>query len=177
MPLWVLRLMHRHHLSRRRLKGGFLHSWLGDRLLDKRLWRPTRESIARAWLVGFPITVVPLLPGQTLLAGFAALFVRGNLVLALALQFLSNPITATVHLPACYLVGELVRGRKLAGVWAHVTSTPRDLWTGDSAVSLYLGSVVLGMLGGAVGYAIIQGTWHIRRYRSTKDDVRRGGRV
>ncbi|HYP15630.1 MAG TPA: DUF2062 domain-containing protein [Opitutus sp.] len=151
--------MHRRRMSRTRLRGGLLHSWLGDRLLDKALWRPTRESLARAWLVGFPITIVPFLPGQTLFACIAALFVRGNLLLCILLQFLSTPLTAPVHLPACFFVGELVRGRNFAVVWRHISSAPRDLLSGDAAVSLYLGAVVLGALGGAIGYAVIQHTW------------------
>ncbi len=174
MPLWVLRWMHRRRVSRRHLRGGLLHSWLGDRLLDKALWRPTRESIARGWLVAFPITVVPFLPGQLLFACLAALFVRGNVLLCIALQFLSNPATAPVQLPACYFVGEIVRGRSVSTVWQHVSSTPRDLLSGDAAVSLYLGAVVLGALGGAAGYAIIQGLW---KKPVRKDDIMPPGGV
>lgn len=174
MPLWILRWMHRRRMSRKHLRGGLLHSWLGDRLLDKSLWRPTRESLARGWLVAFPITVVPFLPGQVFFACLAALFVRGNILLCIALQFLSNPLTLTVHLPACYFVGEVVRGRNIASVWQHVSSAPRDLLSGDAAVSLYLGAVVLGALIGAAGYAIIQGTW---KKRSRPDNVMPPGGV
>lgn len=151
--------MHRHRLSRTRMRGGFLHSWLGDRVLHKSLWSPTKESIARAWLVGFPITVVPFLPLQSLFACLAALFVRGNLLLCIALQFLSTPVTAPVHLPACYFVGELVRGRQPAKVWRNVARHPRELASGDAVISLYLGAVVIGVLVGAGGYALILGTW------------------
>src|SRR6185436_466810 len=99
MPLWLFRWLHRQRLTRRHMRGGRLHGWLGDRLLDKALWTPTAGSLARAWLVGFPITIVPLLPGQSVLAIVAALCVRGNVLLCIALQFLSNPLTATIQLP------------------------------------------------------------------------------
>jgi uncharacterized protein (DUF2062 family) len=125
LPLWAMRWMHRSRLSRSRLRGSFIHTWLGDRILEKPLWKPTRESLARAWLVGFPITVMPFLPAQSLFACIAALFVRGNLLLCIALQFLSSPLTAPVHLPACYFVGELVRGKNPAMVWRHIRSTPQ----------------------------------------------------
>ena len=151
--------MHRHRLSRTRMRGGFLHSWLGDRLLDKALWTPTKESIARAWLVGFPITIVPFLPFQSVFACVAALFVRGNVLLCIALQFLSTPVTAPVHIPACYFVGELVRGREPGMVWRNVAQHPRELVSGDSVISVYLGAVVIGALVGAAGYALILGTW------------------
>ena len=99
------------------MRGGRLHGWFGDRLLAKELWLPTRGSLARAWLVGFPITIVPFLPGQSILAAIAALMVRGNLLLCIALQFLSTPLTAPVHLPACYFVGEVMRGANPREVW------------------------------------------------------------
>lgn len=155
MPMWVLRLMHRSNVSRPKLRGGFLHSKLGDRMLDKALWRPTPKSLARAWLVGFPITMVPFLPFQTLIAAFAAFFVRGNLIFCIAIQFLSNPFTAAVQLPACYIAGELVRGRHFADVWHLAMRDPKHLVTGDAAISLFLGSFVLGAIIGAIGYAVI----------------------
>jgi len=162
LPLWAMRLMHRSRLSRSRLKGGWIHSRLGDRILDKKLWSPTRESLARAWLVGFPITVMPFLPAQSLFAVIAALCVRGNLLLCIALQFLSTPLTAPVHLPACYFVGELVRGTNPAAVWRHISTAPRDLFTREGVISLYLGAFVIGIIGGCLGYAIIIKTWRDR---------------
>ncbi len=164
------------------MRGTFLHSWLGDRILAKGLWSPSRESLARAWLVGWPITVIPFLPGQSIFACLAALLIRGNLLLCIGLQFLSNPFTATVHLPACYFVGELVRGAPPKKVWRevqgkmHILSKMdefkgnwRNLLTVRDVMSLYLGGAVVGMVGGAVGYAVIHGTWRDkpRRRRET----------
>lgn len=163
LPFWVLRWMHRRRMSRSHLRGGLLHSWLGDRLLHKSLWRPTRESLARAWLVGFPITIIPFLPGQTVFACFAALLVRGNVMLCILLQFLSTPLTAPLHLTACYFVGEVVRGHAVSAVWHSVSHTPGDLLSGSAAVSLYIGAVVLGTIGGALGYAVIQRRWRAQR--------------
>lgn len=157
--------MHRRRLSRSRMRGTFLHNWLGDRILHKGLWSPTRDSLARAWLVGWPITVIPLLPGQSLFAALAALLVRGNLLLCVGLQFLSTPATAWFHLPACYFVGEVVRGQDPRAVWHAAWSSPGNLWSGHAAVSLYVGAVVVGIIGGALGYAIILGTWRERPRR------------
>lgn len=159
MPIWMFRWLHRQSLTRHRMRGGRMHSWFGDRLLERSLWTPTRGSLARAWMVGFPITMVPFLPGQSVLAAAAAMLVRGNLLLCIGLQFLSNPLTAPVQLSACYLAGELARGRTPSGVWRHVAATPLDLLTGDAVISLYLGACVVGILGGAAGYAVILGTW------------------
>ena len=155
LPLWVLRWLHKQEFSRKKLRGGRLHGWFGDRLLVKELWLPTHTSLARAWLVGFPITVTPFLPAQSVFACIAALLVRGNLLLCIGLQFLSTPLTAPVHLPACYFVGELVRGRSPSNAWRGVTEDTRHLLNGDAVTSLYLGGVVIGLLGGVIGYAIL----------------------
>jgi uncharacterized protein len=143
------------------MRGTWLHSRFGDRLLDKALWKPTRESLARAWLVGFPITMMPFLPIQSVLACIVAIFIRGNLLLCIALQFLSTPFTAPVHLPACYFVGEVVRGRSPAAVWHEVTDSTADVFTGDSLVSLYLGAAVLGVTIGILGYFLLKNFWQL----------------
>jgi uncharacterized protein (DUF2062 family) len=116
--------------------------------------------------VGFPITVTPFLPLQSVFATIAALMVRGNLLLCIAMQFLSTPLTAPVHLPVCYFVGELVRGRGIARVWQGVTEETSSLLSGDAAISLYVGSVVVGVLGGVIGYAVLYHTWRRRPARA-----------
>jgi uncharacterized protein (DUF2062 family) len=165
---WAMRWLHRRRLSRTRMRGTFLHSVVGDRLLDRALWKPTRDSLARGWLVGFPITVVPFLPVQSVIACVVALFFRGNLLLCIALQFLSTPLTAPVHLPACYFVGEVVRGRRPSAVWHEVTNTPADILSGDSITSLYLGAVIIGLIGGPAGYALIRAIWKNRALKAIK---------
>ena len=163
LPYWILRWMHRQRLSRSRLKGTRLHSWLGDGLISKSLWQPTRGSLARAWLVGFPITVVPFLPGQSILACIAALFIRGNLLLCIALQFLSTPITAPLQLSTCYFVGEVARGASPAKVWREAKAAPKKvLFSAHAVTSLYLGAAIVGIIGGVAGYAIILQTWRDR---------------
>jgi uncharacterized protein (DUF2062 family) len=155
--------MHRQRFSRSRLKGTRLHSWLGDGLISKSLWQPTRASLARAWLVGFPITIVPFLPGQTFLACIAALLVRGNLLLCIALQFLSTPITAPIQLSTCYFVGEVARGASPSKVWSEAKAAPKKvLFSAHAVTSLYLGAAIVGMIGGVAGYAIILQTWRDR---------------
>ncbi len=140
------------------MRGGFLHSKLGDRILDKSLWRATPESLARAWLIGAAVTIIPFLPGQSILAGILGFTFRANLLLAIGLQYISNPVTAVVQIPACYLVGRLVQGEGPVAVWKeiserdwqflihHPTHLTRDL------IPVFLGSIVLGVTIGVIGY-------------------------
>jgi uncharacterized protein len=157
--------MHRQQLSRSRMRGGRLHRWFGDGVVSKALWQPTRGSLARAWLVGFPITIVPFLPAQSVFACIAALLVRGNLLLCIALQFLSTPLTAPVHLPACYFVGEVARGESPGKVWKQAWNEPKILVSAHAVTSLYLGAAIIGIAGGVIGYAVILRTWSDRPRR------------
>jgi uncharacterized protein len=169
--------MHKQKLSRTKMRGGRLHGWFGDRILDKALWLPTRNSLARAWLIGFPITVIPVLPAQSLFAIIGALVVRGNLLLAIALQFLSNPLTATIQLPACYFVGEVVRGANPTEVWHKAWADPKKILVSAHAVtSLYLGAIIIGFLGGLIGYAILHRTWRDKPTRGTRPPIEAGTR-
>lgn len=167
LPLWAHRWLHRRRLSRQGLKGSFLHSRLGDRLLEKSLWMPTRGSLARAWLIGIPITTIPFLPAQTLIAGVCGFFGRANLLLCIGLQFISMPLTAPVQLSACYFVGRVVRGESPFEVWAHLMAKPSAVWSSDALFTLYLGSVILGPIVGLIGYAAFMLLWpgHLPKLR------------
>jgi uncharacterized protein (DUF2062 family) len=161
LSLSIHRWLHRKKLSRKSMRGGFLHSKLGDRILDKSLWRATPDSIARAWLIGMPVTMIPFLPGQSIIAALLGFTFRANLLVCIGLQYLSNLGTAVVQLPICFFVGRLVQGNSPATVWdevaerdwksviEHPTSLARDL------IPLFLGSIILGAAIGVIGYLLI----------------------
>ncbi|MBI5382909.1 MAG: DUF2062 domain-containing protein [Opitutae bacterium] len=155
-----MRRLHGWGVSRQKLRGGFLHSKLGDRILERELWFPTRESLARAWLVGMTVTVIPFLPAQTLIACAIGFLFRANLPVCFALQYLSNPATAVVQLPACYLIGRLLVGASLSETWQQIRLHPGDaLISGQAIWSLYLGAIVLGPLLGGLGYGLTHLIW------------------
>ena len=162
VPPGIYRWLHRRKLSRRGLRGGRLHNWLGDRILAKELWKPTRSGLARAWLIGFPITMIPFLPVQSLFACAVGVFIRANLLLCILLQLLSTPVTMVVHLPACYMVGKMLQGESPAEVYAEIGADWRKVFASESVVPLYLGAIVLGIVGGLAGYGIIN-AWPSRQ--------------
>jgi uncharacterized protein (DUF2062 family) len=156
---WTMRRLNQWGLSRAKLRGGFLHTRLGDRFLERELWVPSRESLARAFLVGMPVTWIPFLPAQSVIACACAFWVRGNLPVSFLLQFLSSPATAIVQLPACYLAGKIVLGTDLSAEWSRVWADPMAIVTGGSLGALYLGSVVLGVGTGVAGYFLTMLLW------------------
>lgn len=108
MSLRLSRWLHRRGFSRKRLKGSFFHRYLGDGVLAKDLWSLKAEPVARAWLIGVPITIIPFLPFQSFIAIPLAIIFRANVPITFAIQWISNPFTAVIHLPACYYFGCLV---------------------------------------------------------------------
>jgi len=170
LPLSAYRWLHRQNLSRKKMHGGFLHTRLGDRMLDKQLWLASPRSLARAWLIGFPVTSIPWLPFQSVIAGVLGFTFRANLLLCIGLQYLSNPFTAIFHLPPCYFVGKLMLGSSLSHTWTEVTT--RD-WKSvfhhpsklaHDLVPLYLGAITLGTTIGIIGYFAIY-AWGLRWQR------------
>ncbi len=162
---WTMRRLNRWGMSRHKLRGGFLHSRLGDRLLEREIWVPGRESLARAFLIGLPITMIPFLPLQSVFACGVAFWLRANLPVVFFLQYLSNPATAVIQLPACYLVGRLVLGADLSAEWDRVWADPMGIVTRGSLGALYLGSVVLGLGSGVVGYFFTRLVWREKPVR------------
>lgn len=163
-----MRRLHRWGFSRSKLRGGFLHTRLGDRVLHRELWVPTRESLARAFLVGLPVTMIPFLPLQTVIACAIGFFLGANLPVCFALQFLSSPATAVIQLPACYLVGQLLLGADLSETYAMVRAHPLSVVSAKNLEALYLGAVVLGLFCGGSGYILTRLIWREKPKRVRK---------
>jgi len=161
LSLSIHRWLHRKKLSRKSMRGSFLHSKLGDRILDKALWRATPDSIARAWLIGMPITMIPFLPGQSIIAGVIGFYFRANLLVCIALQFLSNFGTALIQLPVCFFVGRVIEGNRPSEIWGEAMNRDWGLYfkkphllAGD-LIPLFLGAIVVGLFLGVTGYFLI----------------------
>jgi hypothetical protein len=155
----MMRRLNRWGVSRHKLRGGFLHSKLGDRMLERELWFPTRESLARAWLVGMPVTVIPFLPLQSVIACGIGFLVRANLPVCLAMQYLSNPATAFIQIPACYFMGRLLLGESISVTLHQIETHPVEVLSSKSLLALYLGAIVIGPILGILGYSLTHLIW------------------
>jgi len=139
--------------------------------LAKEVWFPTRESFARAWFIGMVITMIPFLPGQTLIACAIGLILRANLPTCFILQFLSSPATAFIQLPACYLMGCLITGNDVGQAVAHIEADPMSVVSVGSAGLLFIGSLAVGFLVGGTGYVLIKLFWkeQVKKARAAFD--------
>ncbi|MDO9104415.1 MAG: DUF2062 domain-containing protein [Methylovulum sp.] len=78
--------------------------FLGNKLHDPNFWHLNRRSVAKAFAVGLFSAWIPV-PGQMLIATTSALYFRANLPIAIALVWLTNPITIPPLFYFAYRVG------------------------------------------------------------------------
>ena len=151
--------------------------FLGTLLHDPNLFHLNRHSVSVAFFVGLFVCFLPT-PGQMALAALGALLFRCNLPIAVALIWISNPLTFPVIFYAAYKVGARVLGRPHGHFtfelsWDWLTSGFVAIWE-----PLLLGCLMFGVFFGAAGYLLIQWfwRWHVadrwkqRRERRQKKD-------
>jgi uncharacterized protein len=133
---------------------------LNARLHDPNLWHLNRHSVAVAAFVGVFVAFIPL-PMQMLLAAAGAIWLRCNLTLAVALVWLTNPLTMP---PVFYLTYSV--GTWLMGIPADVSSFEVSVeWLQKSLADiwapLWLGSLVCGAVLGSLSYVAMRLLWRI----------------
>ncbi len=139
----------------------------GALLQDANLWHLNRRSVSGAFAIGLFWAMIPI-PFQMVAAAATAIAWRANLPIAVALVWITNPITIPPIFYFNYLVGtwllpgcQPVGGMQLTMEW--FTNSVKEIWA-----PLYLGSIVVGLVLGAVGYVGIRGFWRwnvVHHYR------------
>ena len=149
-------------------RNAFLGRVFGKLLFDTDLWHLNRASVAAAVSVGLFMAWVPV-PFQMVLAAGVAIAIRCNLPVAIALVWISNPVTAA---PLFYGAYEL-------GGW--MLDVPRvDLqidisvrWLLDEFGRVWepflLGCFVLGLVCAILGNVAIRLVWRAHVMVSWRD--------
>lgn len=97
-------------------------------LADPRLWQMNRNSLGRAVYVGVLAAFFPL-PGQMLLAVIGSVLVRANVPMAIALTWITNPLTAIPVFWLAYCLGAFLLGEPILGIRdIGVILTDLTLW-------------------------------------------------
>ncbi len=79
----------------------------GQWLKDPNLWHFNRYSVATAFSVGLFCAIIPL-PLQMLIAAGLSILFRANLLIAVALTWVTNPLTAIPVIVFNYEIGALI---------------------------------------------------------------------
>ena len=133
-------------------------SCLGKRLSDPNLWHLNRRSVALAAAVGMFVAFIPA-PMQMLLSGLAAIWLRVNLAIAVAMVWLTNPITMPPIFYCNYLLGAWALGhtnqmRPFEFSMTWVLQELERLWQ-----PFLLGSLLMGLLLAVVTYFTVHVLW------------------
>ncbi|MEW9856295.1 DUF2062 domain-containing protein [Novosphingobium sp. M1R2S20] len=142
------------------------------------LFRFTRRSVPRGVAVGILVGVFALIPGlQIIGAALMCVPVRGNIPLAAAMTFLSNPATTPLILATAIWIGNRL------GFHADLTTfyalyergAGGSEWLywllSDAAPSLVIGLLIISVAGAVVGY--FGAMWFWRGWIGRKHKARR----
>jgi uncharacterized protein (DUF2062 family) len=131
---------------------------LGEWIYQPRLWTITRHTSSAAFFVGLFMAFVPL-PSQMILAAAASIWLRCNLPLAVALCWITNPLTIPPIFFLAYKVGATL---------LNITPQPVEFelsweWLSTGMVAIWqpllLGCLVCGLTFGSLGYLSINLLW------------------
>lgn len=159
MGAWLHRQMPTHE----QLEGNRFTAPLARR---QELFRFTRRSVPRGVAVGLLVGIFALIPGvQIVGAALMCVPCRGNIPLAAAMTFLSNPATTPFILAASIWLGNhlgyhadlstfyaLYESHAALGEWMH--------WLlSDAAPALLVGLLVISTACAAIGYVLSMWFW------------------
>lgn len=133
---------------------------LGRLLQDPFLLHLNRRSVAGGVAVGLFTAFIPL-PLQMLIAALLAILLRVNLILSVALVWISNPVTIPPMFYFTYVVGTWLIGAPVIN--SGFEPSLAWFWDRFSVIwqPLLLGSLVVGSVVALAGYGAIHMLWRL----------------
>jgi uncharacterized protein len=132
--------------------------WMGPLIRDPNLFHINRASISASFFIGLFCAFLPI-PGQALVAAVLALLFRTNLPVAMALIWVSNPLTFAPIFLFSYRVGIWLLDQEIMPInielsWDWAIAQGGVIWP-----PLLIGSLFCGLVSGAIGYVVIRRLW------------------
>jgi uncharacterized protein (DUF2062 family) len=151
----------------------------GTLLHDPNLWHLNRRSVAGAFAVGLFWSFVPI-PFQMVTAAATAILTRVNLPIAVALVWITNPLTMAPVFFFAYKLGQWVLGTpphpfSFELSWEWLLSDMLRIWK-----PFLLGCFILSVSTSIAGYVSIRVFWRlwvVRRLERKRERLARNGRV
>ena len=161
--------------------------WLkpfGKRIRASELWRFTRRSVPRGVAIGLFVGIFLMVPGlQIVGAALVCMALRGNVAIAAAMTFLSNPATTPFFLVAAVNVGNRMGFHADLTTLQVLATTHASVWRwlswlfSDAAPAMVTGLVVIAAVFAFAGYWVslvgwrwwVGRKWVQRRYADRED--------
>ena len=126
--------------------------WLGD----SALWGLSRQSVASGVAIGLFCAYLPM-PLETLIAIMMAVVFRGNILVAAALVWISNPFTWPFMFGSAYYLGSnICNGLDLFNLDFFV-----DFPIAKRYIELWVGCLIIGPTLALLGYLSALGLWRL----------------
>ena len=141
-------------------------------IFEPNLWHFNRHSVSWAYLVGFFCCFLPM-PLQMVPCTILCVWIRCNVPLAIALVWISNPITWTPLFYFAYRVGIWMLDQP--DVFANIELTSE--WFTDQLITVWepllLGSLTCGLVLGVSSFIMVRIYW---RWKVTREWNKRRAR-
>lgn len=134
---------------------------LGERFHDPNFWHFNRKSVSAGAFAGMFAAFIPL-PAQMLIAGALCFLVRGNIPVAAAATFITNPFTTIPITFFCYKVGALMLGDPLAADVAFnfdIETLMNEFWTVGKP--FILGCFTVSASSALLSYLLVRAAWSL----------------
>ena len=145
---------------------------LGPRLQDPYLWHINRRSCSLAVALGMFCAFIPV-PFQMVIAAAGAIWIRANVLLAVPMVWISNPVTMGPMYYFCYLVGAEMLGLEPGGFHIELSFE----WLVNGLVAIWqpflLGCFVVGAVSALASFLLVRILWHLHILRHIKIRARR----
>jgi uncharacterized protein (DUF2062 family) len=145
---------------------------LGPRLQDPYLWHINRRSCSLAAALGMFCAFIPV-PFQMVIAAAAAIWIRANVLLAVPVVWISNPVTMGPMYYVCYLVGAEMLGLEPGGFDFELSFE----WLLNGLIAIWqpflLGCFVVGTVSALASFLLVRILWHLHILRHIKIRARR----
>ncbi len=144
----------------------------GTILHNPNLWHLNRHSISVGVAIGLFVAFLPV-PGQFLIAPALAILMRANVPIAVALIFITNPLTVAPVFLLAYKLGQLV-----------LQSPPIDFqfelswhWLSNEFIRIWkpllLGSLIMSVSASSIGYTTMNALWRFTVRKRWKERRKR----
>ncbi|MCK5819903.1 MAG: DUF2062 domain-containing protein [Psychromonas sp.] len=134
--------------------------FLGNKLLNSNLWNINRKCTARSAAIGLFSAFIPIPFQMVLAAGLSVLF-SANIPLAVALVWLTNPITMPPIFYAAYRLGAWILHRPIYDINFELSFQWLAKVLHTTAVPLLLGSFILGIIFSILAYFSLNFVWRV----------------
>ena len=146
------------------IKNNRYLSFLGDKLHTSEVWHLTRHSLAGGVSVGLFCAFIPF-PFQMVIAAIAAMLLRVNLPIAVAMVWITNPLTIPFIFYGAYEVGAWVLGVPSVAQNFDITID----WVRYELIKIWkpllLGCLICGVSSAVAGNLVLRWFWrfHVAR--------------